>query len=78
MSSHLSPSFLAAHIERETERRLEERIKLLRSEDFYQLADKADGNALEELFEKVVEGLKETYREQVEFEACGNYGRAAG
>lgn len=67
-----SPSFLAAHIERETERRLSERIKLLRSEDFYQLADKADGNALEELFEKVVTELKETYREQVEFEVNPN------
>lgn len=78
MSATLSPAFLAAHIERETERRLEERIKLLRSEDFYQLADKADGNALEELFEKVVTELKETIREQVEFEACGHYGRVAG
>lgn len=67
-SAALSPSFIAAHIERETERRLEERIKLLRSEDFYQLADKADGNALQELFEKVVVELKETIREQVEFE----------
>lgn len=70
----VSPAYIAAHIERETERRLEERIKLLRSEDFYQLADKADGNALEELFEKVVAELKDTIREQVEFEV-NPYGR---
>lgn len=67
-----NPSFLAAHIERETERRLEERIKLLRSEDFYQLAGKADGSALEELFEKVVAELKDTIREQVAFEVNPN------
>lgn len=71
------PSHLAAYIERETERRVDERLKLLQAEDFYTLAEAVDGNALQDLLEKVVLRLRETYREQVEFEVSGHYGVSA-